>query len=363
MKKLFTSECVRAGHPDKICDLISDSLLDAYLEFDKDSRVAIEVMATKNKIIVSGEVTSNSKPDIERIVKETLKKLGYQEEYEVLVFLTKQSNDISIGVNNKIIGAGDQGIMYGYATNETEYYLPLTQVLVNKLTKEIDNSNISYLKPDGKCQITTEYYDNKIKRIDIIVVSVQTDDVDINVIRRDIKNLIYKVLPSELIDSKTNILINPTGRFVIGGPLGDTGLTGRKIIIDTYSGFAKHGGGAFSGKDYTKVDRSAAYYLRYVCKNIVAAGICDKIEIQVSYAISSIKEISLNINCFNTNRLDEDKVLEIIKENFDFSPSNIIKELNLKNIRYQDTTNYSHFFDKDLPWERLDKRDILKKYL
>ena len=363
MKKLFTSECVRAGHPDKICDLISDTLLDAYLKTDKNSRVAIETMATKNKIIVSGEVTSNSKPDINGIVKNTLNRLGYFDDYEVLVFLTEQSNDISIGVNKKILGAGDQGIMFGYATNETPYYLPLTQVLVNKQTKKIDNSNLNYLKPDGKCQITSEYDDDKIKRIDTIVVSVQTDDVDINIIRRDITNLIYEVLPNDLLDESTKILINPTGRFVIGGPLADTGLTGRKIIIDTYSGFAKHGGGAFSGKDYTKVDRSAAYYLRYVCKNIVASGLCDKIEIQISYAISLPKEISLNINCFNTNKIDEDKILEIIKENFDFSPSNIIKELNLKNIKYQTNTNYSHFFDKDLPWEKLDKTDILKKYL
>lgn len=360
MKKLFTSECVRSGHPDKICDLISDTLLDAYLESDKDSRVAIETMATKGKIIVSGEVSSNAKPDIESIVKNTLKRLGYFEEYEVLVFLSKQSNDISIGVNQKELGAGDQGIMFGFATNETEYYLPLTQVLVNKLTKAIDDANISYLKPDGKCQITTEYSNNKIKRIDTIIVSVQTADIDISIIRHDIKDLIYQVLPNELLDEKTNFLINPTGRFVIGGPLGDTGLTGRKIIIDTYSGFAKHGGGAFSGKDYTKVDRCAAYYARYVCKNLVAANIADKIELQVSYAIGVSKEISLNINCFNTNKIPENKILEIINKVFDFSPSNIIKELDLKNIKYQDTTNYSHFFDKNMPWEVLDKVEIIK---
>lgn len=363
MKKLFTSECVRSGHPDKICDLISDTLLDAYLESDKDSRVAIETMATKGKIIVSGEVSSNAKPDIESIVKSTLKRLGYFEEYEVLVFLTKQSNDISIGVNQKELGAGDQGIMFGYATNETEYYLPLTQVLVNKLTKALDNSKLTYLKPDGKCQITTEYFDDKIKRIDTIIVSVQTDDIDINIIRHDIKDLIYQVLPNNLIDDNTKILINPTGRFVIGGPIGDTGLTGRKIIIDTYSGFSKHGGGAFSGKDYTKVDRCAAYYARYVCKNLVAANIAKKIELQVSYAIGVKKEISLNINCFNTNKIPEDKILEIIKKVFDFSPSNMIKELDLKNIKYQDTTNYSHFFDKNMPWEKLDKVKILNELI
>lgn len=363
MKKLFTSECVRAGHPDKICDLISDTLLDAYLEFDKNSRVAIETMATKGKIIVSGEVSSNAKPDIESLVKSTLKKLGYFEEYEVLVFLTKQSNDISIGVNQEEFGAGDQGIMFGFATDETKEYLPLTQLLVNKLTKALDNSNLNYLKPDGKCQITTEYYDDVIKRIDTIIVSVQTTDIDINIIRRDIKGLIYQVLPNDLLDNDTKILINPTGRFVIGGPIGDTGLTGRKIIIDTYSGFAKHGGGAFSGKDYTKVDRCAAYYARYVCKNLVAAKVAKKIELQVSYAIGVKKEISLNINCFNTNKISEDKILKIINKVFDFSPSNMIKELNLKNIKYQDTTNYSHFGKPNLPWEQLNKIETIKEYL
>lgn len=372
MKNLFTSECVRKGHPDKICDLLSVAILDAYLEEDKDSRVAVEVMAYKEGIFISGEVTSKGKPDLESLVRKKIIEIGYNNDklnyngnnLKIDIHITKQSPDISQGVNQKELGAGDQGIMFGYATDENEYYLPTTQILVNNLAKKLDNSNLSYLRPDGKCQITTEYENDKLIRIDTIVISIQTDDIDIDTIRKDIKeNIITKVIPSNLIDNKTRILINPTGRFILGGPVADTGLTGRKIIIDTYSGFSKHGGGAFSGKDYTKVDRTASYYARYVCKNIVAAGLAKKIELQVSYAIGVAKEISLNINTFNTNKLPNEKILEIIKENFNFSPSNMIKELNLKNIKYQDTTNYSHFGKDNLPWEQLNKVNILKKYL
>lgn len=372
MKNLFTSECVRKGHPDKICDLLSDAILDAYLEEDKDSRVAVEVMAYKEGIFISGEVTSKGKPDLENLIRKKIIEIGYNDDklnyngnnLKIDIHITKQSPDISQGVNQKELGAGDQGIMFGYATDENEYYLPTTQILVNNLAKALDNSNLSYLRPDGKCQITTEYEDDKLIRIDTIVISVQTDDIDIDIIKKDIKEkIITKVIPSNLIDNKTKILINPTGRFILGGPVADTGLTGRKIIIDTYSGFSKHGGGAFSGKDYTKVDRTASYYARYVCKNIVAAGLAKKIELQVSYAIGIPKEISLNINTFNTNKLPNEKILEIIKENFNFSPNNMIKELNLKNIKYQDTTNYSHFGKNYLPWEQLNKVNILKKYL
>ena len=342
----------------------------------KNSRVAVEVMTFKTGILVSGEITSEKDINIEEIVKDTLNKVGYNDDkllynsnkLDIIVSISKQSPDISKGVNKEILGAGDQGIMFGYATDETEEYLPLATILVNNISKKIDRlyqeKILTYLRPDGKCQITLEYDNDKIKRIDTIVISIQTDDIDLEIIKKDMKELVIdKVIPKDLIDKNTNILINPTGKFVIGGPIADTGLTGRKIIVDTYGGFSKHGGGAFSGKDYTKVDRSAAYYARYVCKNIVASKLASKLELQVSYAIGINKEISLNINTFNTGVVNDDEILNIIKKHFDFSPNNIIKELNLKNVIYKDTTCYSHFGKSNLPWERLDKVDILKKEL
>ena len=374
MKKLFTSESVRMGHPDKLCDLISDSILDDYLKIDQNSIVAVETMAFKTGILISGEVTSKANIDIKKIVIDTLNKVGYNDDkllynsnnLDINVSIYKQSTDISLVVNKKELGAGDKGIMFGYATDETDEYLPLATILVNNISKEIDRlyqeKILTYLRPDGKCQITLEYDEDKIIKVDTIVISVQTDDIGFEIIENDIKELVIKkVIPSNLIDEKTNILINPTGKFVIGGPIGDTGLTGRKIIIDTYGGFSKHGGGAFSGKDYTKVDRSAAYYARYVCKNIVASGLARKIELQVSYAIGISKEISLNINTFNTGTRSDEEILNIIKKHFDFSPSNIIEELNLKNVTYKDTTCYSHFGKPNLPWEKLDKVNILEK--
>lgn len=370
MKKFYTSESVRKGHPDKMCDIISDKILDAYLKIDKNSRVAIETMAYKNGILVSGEVTSKGKPDLEQIIRNTVIDIGYENDklkfnghnIDIKIFITKQSDDISIGINQDKIGAGDQGIMYGFATNETPNYMPYTQNLVNELAKKLDNISLSYLRPDGKCQITTEYNDEILKRIDSIIISVQTDDIDLNKIKNDIYNLvIIPTIPNNLIDEKTKIYINSTGKFVLGGPIADTGLTGRKIIIDTYGGFAKHGGGAFSGKDYTKVDRSAAYYARYVCKNIVASGLAKKMELQVAYGIGLTNEISLYINTFNTNIIPEEDILKIIKKYFDFSPSNIIKELNLKYVNYIKTTCYSHFGKKELPWEKLDKLSKLKE--
>jgi len=373
MKKLFTSESVRMGHPDKLCDLISDSILDAYLKEDKNSRVAVETMTFKTGILISGEITSNANIDIKKIVKDTLNKVGYNDDkllynldnLDINVSISMQSPDISQGINKNILGAGDQGIMFGFATNETDEYLPLATILVNNISKEIDRlyqeKILDYLRPDGKCQITLEYDDYKVKRVDTIVISVQTDDISLEIIENDMKELVIKkIIPNNLIDENTNILINPTGKFVIGGPIGDTGLTGRKIIVDTYGGFANHGGGAFSGKDYTKVDRSAAYYARYVCKNLVASKIVKKIELQVAYAIGFSKEISLSINTFNTGIINDLEILNIINKHFDFSPSNIIKELDLKNVSYKDTTCYSHFGKPNLPWERLDKVTIIK---
>ena len=373
MKKLFTSESVRKGHPDKICDLISDSILDAYLKLDKESRVAVEAMAHKDGILVSGEITSKANVDIKEIVKNTLLEIGYNDDkllynannLKIDIIKNIQSPDISQGVNKEEYGAGDQGIMFGFACDETDEYMPLALSLANKISKKLDelflNKTLPYLRPDGKCQVTLEYEDDKVKRIDTIVISIQTDDIDLEIIKKDIKELVIdKVINEELLDENTRFLINPTGKFVIGGPVGDTGLTGRKIIVDTYGGASRHGGGAFSGKDYTKVDRSASYYARYVCKNLVASKIAKKIELQVSYAIGYNKPVSILINTFNTNIISEDKILELIHKYFDFSPSNIIKELDLKNVHYKNTTCYSHFGKSNLPWERLDKVKILK---
>ena len=377
MKKLFTSESVTPGHPDKLCDQISDNILDAYLKDDPTSRVACEVCAHKNGIVVMGEVTSNSNIDIEKIVRETIINIGYDNDelmfngnnINIDININKQSSDIAIGVDSSIdlndIGAGDQGMMFGFATNETEDYMPYPIYMANLLSKQLTqvfkDKTIKYLRPDGKTQVTVLYEENKPKYIDTIVISAQHDDIDIEILKKDIKKyVIDEVIPSNMINENTKIYINPTGRFVIGGPVGDSGLTGRKIIVDTYGGMASHGGGAFSGKDPSKVDRSGAYYARYVAKNIVAAELCEKIEIQVSYAIGISKPVSIYINTFNTNKIVEDKILEIINKVFNFEPSNIIKELELTKPIYHLTTCFGHFGKKELSWEKLDKVNIIK---
>ena len=376
MKKLFTSESVTPGHPDKLCDQISDNILDAYLKEDPYSRVACEVCAHKNGIVVMGEVTSKGNLDLEKIVRDTIIKVGYNNDdllyngntIKVDFYMNKQSRDIALGVDNSIdekdIGAGDQGMMFGYATNETKNYMPYPIYMAHKLSEKLrevyETKKLDYLRPDGKTQVTVLYEDNVPKYIDTIVISTQHDDIDISILRDDIKKyVIDEVVPSNMINESTKIHINPTGRFVIGGPVGDSGLTGRKIIVDTYGGMCAHGGGAFSGKDATKVDRSAAYYARYVAKNIVAAGLCDKIEIQVSYAIGISKPVSLCINTFNTNKISDDKILKIIDEVFDFTPSNIIKELSLRSPIYHLTTCFGHMGKDNLPWERIDKVETI----
>lgn len=373
---LITSESITVGHPDKMCDLISDSILTEYLKGDKDSRVACEVMATSKKVIVSGEITSKVKVDVLKIVRDTITSIGYDND-DVLynghtipidILLNTQSPDISMGVNKEEIGAGDQGLMFGYATNETDNFMPITLYYANKLSERLEfvrkNGVIPYLYPDGKTQVTFMFDDeNKPLYIDTIVVSSQHKDIDIEVLRRDIKKyIIDEVIPSKYLVNDTKIYINPTGRFVIGGPVGDTGLTGRKIIVDTYGGIIPHGGGAFSGKDYTKVDRTAAYYARYVCKNIVASGLCNKLMISVSYAIGVSHPLSIYVDVFDNVEV-KDKVMNVINKFFDFSPSNMINELKLKELDYRKTTCYSHFGKEDLPYEKLDKVREIKKYL
>lgn len=368
MKKLFTSESVTIGHPDKMCDIIADKILDEYLKNDKDSRVACEVCVSANQVLVMGEVSSKSEIDIEKIVRKTIIEIGYDNDelgfngknIPIIVSLNKQSSDISMGVNKEEIGAGDQGMMFGYATNETDNYMPYAINFAHKLAKQLEfvrKSNLlSYLRPDGKTQVTVILEDNKLIGIDTIVVSTQHDEIELNKLRNDIKKyVIDEIIPNDLISENTKIYINPTGRFVIGGPVGDSGLTGRKIIVDTYGGVIPHGGGAFSGKDYTKVDRTGAYYARYVCKNIVASGLCEKISLQVSYAIGVSKPISIYIDTFNTNKISEDEILKIINKVFDFSPNNMIKELSLKEADYHLTTAYGHFGKNNLTYEKLDK--------
>lgn len=376
MKKLFTSESVTPGHPDKLCDQISDRILDEYLKEDPNSRVACEVCAHKNGIVVMGEITSKATIDIETIVRKTIIDIGYDDDkYEfngnnvkVELNINHQSNDIAMGVDNSLdtgsIGAGDQGLMFGYATNETKSYMPYPIYMANLLSKRLyevfKNKTIKYLRPDGKTQVTVLYEDNKPKYIDTIVISAQHDLVDLELLRKDIKkHVIDYVIPNSMINEKTKIYINPTGRFIIGGPVGDSGLTGRKIIVDTYGGSCPHGGGAFSGKDYTKVDRSASYYARYVAKNLVAASLADKLELQVAYAIGVSKPVSIYINTFNTNKISEDKILDIINKVFNFEPSNIINELNLKEPIYNLTTCFGHFGKDNLPWEKIDKVDLI----
>ena len=373
MKNLITSESVCVGHPDKMCDLISDSILDAYLKQDKNSRCAVEVMATKDKVIVSGEVTSCGNVDIESIVRKTICDIGYDNDLAcyngntipVEIIMNTQSPDISMGVNCKDIGAGDQGMMYGYATNETNEYMPISCVLANKLASKLEDVRkkkiIPYLLPDGKCQITIDTIDNEV---DTIVVSNQHLDIDIEKLRKDILDkVIKKVIPRKYITEKTKYLINPTGRFRLGGPVGDTGLTGRKIIVDTYGGIIPHGGGAFSGKDYTKVDRTGAYYARYVAKNIVASGICNKLMITVSYAIGISKPVSITANIFEDNEEKLKLIYKIINKFFDFSPNNMIKELKLKRPIYAKTTVYGHFGKKNISYERLNKVNDIKEYI
>ena len=393
-KRLFTSESVTEGHPDKMCDAISDAILDALMEKDPMSRVACETASRTGFVLVTGEITTNAYVDIPKIVRETVKEIGYDKsEYgfdgntcAVMVSIDEQSSDIAMGVDKALeakenqmseeeleaIGAGDQGMMFGYATNETEEYMPypisLAHKLAQQLTKVRKDGTLTYLRPDGKSQVSVEYDENdKPVRLEAVVLSTQHDpDVTQEQIHEDIKKYVFDpILPAELIDENTKFFINPTGRFVIGGPHGDAGLTGRKIIVDTYGGYARHGGGAFSGKDCTKVDRSAAYAARYVAKNIVAAGLADKCEIQLSYAIGVAQPTSIMADTFGTGKVSDEKLVEIIRENFDLRPAGIIKMLNLRRPIYKQTAAYGHFGrnDLDLPWEKLDKAEDLKKYL
>ena len=406
-KYLFTSESVTEGHPDKVCDQISDAILDAMLEKDPYSRVACETCCTTGLVLVMGEVTTNSYVDIQKTVRDTIREIGYTrakygfdaDTCGVMVALDEQSADIAMGVNKALeskssfghsieeeekinvnyaeadpdnVGAGDQGMMFGYATNETPEYMPYAISMAHKLTKKLaevrKNGTLSYLRPDGKSQVTVEYgEDGKPARIEAIVVSTQHDpDVTQEKIHEDVrKYVIDAVIPAEMIDKDTKIYINPTGRFVIGGPSGDSGLTGRKIIVDTYGGAAPHGGGAFSGKDPTKVDRSACYAARYVAKNIVAAGLAEKCQIQLSYAIGVAEPTSINVDTFGTGKLTNEKLLKIVRENFDLRPAGIIKMLDLRRPIYKATSAYGHFgrTDVELPWEKTDKAELLKGYL
>ena len=366
MKKYyFTSESVTEGHPDKLCDLISDSILDEYLKQDENSRVAVETFASKDKITVAGQVTSNGEVDIENLVRNVIKQVGYDNEKtdmdyrtcKIDINITKQSSDIAMGVD--VGGAGDQGIMFGYSTDETENYMPYAIDMAHKLAKRLADvrkeNEITYLRPDGKTQVTVEYEDNMPKRIDTILISTQhLEEVTMNRLKKDlIEKVINVVVPKEMMDENTKIYINPTGRFVIGGPLGDTGLTGRKLIVDTYGGYSRHGGGAFSGKDASKVDRSASYMLRHIAKNIVANGYAKKCELQVSYAIGMEKPISIWVNTFGTNKIPEEDIIKIIEEKFDLTPNGIIKYLDLKKPIYTKTTNYGHFGKEEMTWEKV----------
>ncbi|MBQ5917389.1 MAG: methionine adenosyltransferase [Lachnospiraceae bacterium] len=393
-KRLFTSESVTEGHPDKICDAVSDAVLDALMAQDPMSRVACETCTTTGMVLVMGEITTKANVDIASIVRDTVREIGYTDSSmgfdadtcSVFVTLDKQSTDIAMGVDKALeakentmtdteldaIGAGDQGMMFGFASNETEEYMPypiaLAHKLARKLTEVRKNGTLPYLRPDGKTQVTVEYDEaGKPVGLNAVVLSTQHDkDVTQEQIHADIKKYVFDpVLPQELITDSTKFFINPTGRFVIGGPNGDSGLTGRKIIVDTYGGYARHGGGAFSGKDCTKVDRSAAYAARYVAKNLVAAGLADKCEIQLSYAIGVAYPTSIMVDTFGTGKLSEEKLVDIIRENFDLRPAGIIKMLDLRRPIYKQTSSYGHFGrnDLDLPWEKLDKVEDLKKYL
>ncbi len=387
MKKYFTSESVTEGHPDKICDQISDAVLDAILAKDPMARVACETMTSTGLIMVAGEITTSCYVDIDEIARETVREIGYDrakygfdcDSCSVLTALKGQSPDIAQGVNSSLeardgeadkddTGAGDQGMMFGFACDETEDYMPAPIYYAHKLTKKLSevrkNGTLDYLRPDGKSQVTVEYDDDKVVRIDNVVISTQhSADVEHEQIEKDIKEKVIKaVLPSKLLDENTKYFINPTGRFVIGGPQGDCGLTGRKIIVDTYGGYANHGGGAFSGKDPTKVDRSAAYAARYVAKNVVASGIAKKCEIQLAYAIGVAKPLSIYVNTYGTGKIADDRIVEIIKKNFDLRPSAIIEYFDLRRPIYKQTASYGHFGRSDInvPWEKTDKIDVFK---
>ncbi len=393
-RKIFTSESVTEGHPDKVCDAVSDAILDACMKEDPMSRVACETAVCTGFVLVTGEITTKAHLDYQKIVRETVNEIGYNDAKTgfdgntcaVLVAMDGQSADIAMGVdkalearNNEMsdaeieaIGAGDQGMMFGYATNETDDYMPYpiyyAHKLCRQLTKVRKDGTLKYLRPDGKSQVSVEYDENgRPVRFDAVVLSTQHDeDVTQEQIHADIKKYVFdEVLPQNMVDENTKYFINPTGRFVIGGPHGDAGLTGRKIIVDTYGGYARHGGGAFSGKDCTKVDRSAAYAARYVAKNIVAAGLADKCEIQLSYAIGVAKPTSIYVDTFSTGKIADEKIVEIVRENFDLRPAGIIKMLDLRRPIYKQTASYGHFGrnDLDLPWEKLDKAEVLKKYL
>lgn len=393
-KILFTSESVTEGHPDKMCDAISDAILDELMRQDPMSRVACETATTTGLVLVMGEITTNAYVDIQKIVRDTVREIGYTrgkygfdaDTCGVIAAIDEQSADIAMGVDkaleakeNKMddseleaIGAGDQGMMFGYASNETEEYMPYAISMAHKLSRQLakvrKDGTLSYLRPDGKTQVTVEYDQNgKPIRLDAVVLSTQHDpDVTQEQIHKDIKKYVFdEIIPADMIDEETKFFINPTGRFVIGGPHGDSGLTGRKIIVDSYGGYGRHGGGAFSGKDCTKVDRSAAYAARYVAKNIVAAGLADKCEIQLSYAIGVARPTSISVETFGTGKLENTKLVEIIRENFDLRPAGIIKMLDLRRPIYKQTAAYGHFGrnDLDLPWEKLDKVEDLKKYL
>ena len=390
-KILFTSESVTEGHPDKMCDAISDAILDAIMKEDPMGRVACETATTTGLVLVMGEITTSAYVDIQKIVRDTVREIGYTrgkygfdaETCAVITAIDEQSTDIAMGVDKALeakmgedeidaIGAGDQGMMFGYASNETEEYMPypinMAHKLARQLTKVRKDGTLPYLRPDGKTQVTVEYNEEgKPIRIDAVVCSTQHDpEVTQEQIHEDIKKYVFdEIIPADMVDDETKYFINPTGRFVIGGPHGDSGLTGRKIIVDTYGGAGRHGGGAFSGKDCTKVDRSAAYAARYVAKNIVAAGLADKCEIQLSYAIGVAQPTSIMADTFGTGKISDEKLVEIIRENFDLRPAGIIKMLNLRRPIYKQTAAYGHFGrnDLDLPWEKLDKAEDLKKYL
>lgn len=387
-KRFFTSESVTEGHPDKICDQISDAILDALIAKDKNARVACETMCFTGSVLVAGEITTNCYVDIPTIVRETVKKIGYtRAKYgfdgntcAVLTSIDEQSGDIALGVDNSMeykqggdaldkFGAGDQGMMFGFACDETKELMPLAHMLANKICMKLaevrKNGRFEYLRPDGKAQVTVEYDGDKVKRVDTVVLSTQhAPDVEQETLRRDmIEEVIKAVIPSGLLDRDTKYYVNPTGKFVIGGPMGDTGLTGRKIIVDTYGGYCAHGGGCFSGKDPTKVDRSAAYMCRYICKNIVAAGLARKVEMQVSYAIGIAKPVSIFINSFGTGAVTDEKLSEIVAENFDLRPRAIIDKLDLLRPVYSATAAYGHFGREEFPWEKTDMVKTLKKYL
>lgn len=390
MKNYFTSESVTSGHPDKVCDQIADAILDEYLSKDEKSRVACECIATSNFVLVMGEITSNAKVDVEKTVRKVVSEIGYNnpeigfssDTLEVVCKINSQSADIALGVDNSYeiknsgsidqfdkIGAGDQGIMFGYATDETPELMPLPIVLAHKLCEKLEevrkNGLLSYLRPDGKGQVTVEYQGNEPKRIDAVVLSSQHDEtVSTENLRKDLKQFVIdEIIPKDLVDQNTKYYINPTGRFEIGGPTGDSGLTGRKIIVDTYGGKCPHGGGSFSGKDSTKVDRSATYMARYVCKNIVKAGLAKECQIQLAYAIGVARPVSVRVSTFNTGKLSDEKLAEIILKEFDLRPSAIIEKLELRTPIFRRTASYGHFGKDYLPWEKTDVAEELKKYL